>query len=232
MQPKTLKLARLQREWTETEAAVRLGVSQSYLAMLEGGQRRVTPELARKFMSVYNLSPAALPTPDVFEPRSNVDGQEFATIMAALGYPGFAYLKRRVREKNPAEVLLEALSQDELEGRLVEALPWLLVKYWDMDTMWLVKQAKLNDLQNRLGFVVSLAKRVSEKSDPANENRGKTLKELEETLERSRLTREDTFLKRSNTDVERQWLRQNRSKEAKHWNLLTSWRPEHLQYAL
>ena len=115
---------------------------------------------------------------------------------------------------------------------LVEALPWLLVKYWDMHSKWLVKQAQVNDLQNRLGFVVSLAKQVSEKSEPANENRSKNLKVLEETLERSRLTREDTFLKRSDTDGERQWLRQNRSEEAKHWNLLTSWRPEHLPYAL
>lgn len=207
-------------------------MSQSYLAMLEGGERRVTPQLARKFRTVYNLSPTTLPTPDVFEPRANVDGEQFAAMLAALGYPGFAYLKPRVREKNPAEVLLEALSQEQLEGRLVEALPWLLVRYWDMDRVWLVRQAKLNDLQNRLGFVVSLAKRVSQKTDPSNENRSRSLKELEETLEKSRLTREDTFLKASNTDVERRWLRQNRSEEAKHWNLLTNWRPEHLGYVL
>jgi transcriptional regulator with XRE-family HTH domain len=232
MQAQTLRRARLARGWTESEAAARLGVSQSYLAMLEGGERRVTPPLARKFKNVYNLSPTMLPTPDAFDPRTKVDGQEFANMVAALGYPGFAYLKPRMREKNPAEVLLEALSQEELEGRLVEALPWLLLKYWDMDSKWLVKQAKVNDLQNRLGFVVSLAKQVSEKSEPANENRSKNLKVLEETLEKSRLTREDTFLKRSDTDGERQWLRQNRSEEAKHWNLLTSWRPEHLPYAL
>src|SRR5204862_2965596 len=45
----------------------------------------------------------------------------------ALGYPGFTHLRpRRWALKNPAEVLLAALAQDDLEPRLVEALPWLL----------------------------------------------------------------------------------------------------------
>jgi transcriptional regulator with XRE-family HTH domain len=38
MQAQTLRRARLARGWTESEAAARLGVSQSYLAMLEGGE--------------------------------------------------------------------------------------------------------------------------------------------------------------------------------------------------
>ncbi len=231
MQPNTLRLARNNRGWTGTEAAQRLGVSQSYLAMLEGGQRGVTPPLARKFRAVYGLSPTSLPTPDLFEPRAQVDNEEFAKVLSALGYPGFAYRKGRVREKNPAEVLLEGLKQDSLEARLVEALPWLVMNYWDMNRGWLVRNAKLNDLQNRLGFVVALAKQVSALSGQVNEDRDRALQELGETIEESRLVREDTFLKKVNTDVEREWLRQNRSEEAKHWNLLTNWRPEHFRYA-
>jgi transcriptional regulator with XRE-family HTH domain len=231
MPPNTLKLARNKLGWTETEAAHRLGVSQPYLAMLEGGQRRVTLRLARKFKTVYGLSPTSLPTPDLFEPRADVNNEEFAKMVSALGYPGFAYMKVRVRERNPAEVLVEALKQDSLESRLVEALPWLVVNYWDMEKRWLVRNAKLNDLQNRLGFVVTLAKQVSERSDHVSEDRNRALEELGRTLEESRLVREDTFLKQVNTDVEREWLRRNRSEEAKHWNLLTNWRPEHLQYA-
>jgi len=231
MRPNTLRLARKKRGWTETDAAQRLAVSQSYLAMLEGGQRRVTPPLARKFKAVYGLSPTSLPTRDLFEPRAHVNNEEFAKTLSALGYPGFAYLKARVRERNPAEVLLEGLKQDSLEPRLVEALPWLVMNYWDMDKGWLVRNAKLNDLQNRLGFVVTLAKQVSEMSAGVNAERNRALEELEETLEESRLVREDTFLKKVNTDVEREWLRQNRSEEAKHWNLLTNWRPEHFRYA-
>ena len=117
MQPKILRDARNRREWTETQAAQRLGMSQSYLAMLESGQRRVTPSLARKFKAVYGLSPTALPTPDLFSPRVDVSGEEFASVVSALGYPGFAYMKSRTRERNPAEVLLEALKIEAGQSR-------------------------------------------------------------------------------------------------------------------
>jgi transcriptional regulator with XRE-family HTH domain len=229
MQSKTIRLARKKRGWTETEAAQRLGVSQSYLAMLEGGQRRVTTRLARKLRTVYGLGPTSLPTPDLFHPPAIVNNEELAKVVSALGYPGFAYMKARTRKRNPAEVLVEALNQESLEPRVVEALPWLVMHYWDMDKDWLVRNAKVNDLQNRLGFVVTLARRVSERSD--NEDRNRALEELEKSLNESRLVREDTFLKSVNSEVEREWLRRNRPEEARHWNLLTNWRPEHLQYA-
>lgn len=225
-----LRAARSRRNWTEAQAAERLGMSQSYLAMLEGGQRKVTPRLARKFKSVYRLPPTVLPTADEFKPRVSVANEEFVNEVSALGYPGFAYLKARVKERNPAETLVEALSQTSLESRVVEALPWLLLTYWDMNLGWLVKEAKLNNLQNRLGFVESLAEEVSKRSSSRDEERNRALSELRNMLEKSRLAHEDTFLKPVNTEVEREWLRENRSDEARHWNLLTNWRPEHLQY--
>src|SRR4030095_3129403 len=92
-----LRLERNRRGWTETEAARRVGVSQSYLAMLESGQRRVTPRLARKFKSVFDRSPPSLPTPEWFEPRADVTSETLAKDVSALGYPGFAYLKKGVR---------------------------------------------------------------------------------------------------------------------------------------
>lgn len=230
MLPKTLRAARNERNWTETEAAQRLGVSQPYLAMLEKGQRKVTSRLARKFKSVYGLRPTVLPTSDDFKPRVSVTNEEFANEVSALGYPGFAYLKARVKERNPAETLVEALSQTSLEPRVVEALPWLLLTYWDMNLGWLVREARLNNLQNRLGFVESLAGEVASRSG-SDEERKRALSELRNMLEKSRLAHEDTFLKPVNTDVEREWLRENRSDQARHWNLLTNWRPEHLQYA-
>ena len=230
MLPKTLKAARNERNWTETEAAERLGMSQSYLAMLERGQRKVTPRLARKFKSVYGLRPTVLPTTEEFKPRACVANEEFANHISALGYPGFAYLKARVKERNPAETLVEALSQTSLESRVVEALPWLLLTYWDMNLGWLVREARLNNLQNRLGFVESLAGEVSRRSASTDVERNQALSELRSMLEESRLAREDTFLRPVNTEVEREWLREHRSDEARHWNLLTSWRPEHLTY--
>jgi transcriptional regulator with XRE-family HTH domain len=225
MHPTPLKLARLQHGWTEKQAAVNLGISPSYLAMLESGQRRVTSRLAKTLTNVYGLNRPS----DVFDPRSKFDRQELATMVADLDYPGFVSLKRGVAGINPAEVLLHLLSQDELEVGLAEALPWILVKYWHMDMTWLIKQAKLNDLQNRLGFVISWARLMSEHSDPPYESRNDALRRLEVILEKSCLAREARFLKRSYTNAERQWFLDNRSEEAKHWNLLTSWRPEHLK---
>jgi hypothetical protein len=133
-----------------------------------------------------------------------------------------------VKKKNPQEVLLAALAQEELEARVAEALPRLLVHYWETDFEWLVREAKKSDLQNRLGFGASLARRLSEKTVEAE--RTHALRELETTLDRSRLAREDWFPRPPRNDAERQWLLENRPDEARHWNLLSDLRPEHLQY--
>jgi len=218
----------MNRGWSQNDAARRLGVSQPYVVMLEKGRRPVTAALARKVMNVYHLSPTVLSVPEAFEPGPT-DAQRLAEYVALLGYPGYAYLQPHGAKRNPGEVLLTALAQNNLESRLVEALPWLLLKYWEMDFAWVVEQAKKFDLQNRLGFVVSLARRVSE-ANPQSEVRTRALAELESTLNRSRLAREDDFLRPSGTPVERQWLMQNRSEDAGHWNLVTDLRPEHLGY--
>lgn len=135
---------------------------------------------------------------------------------------------RNWKPKNPSEVLLTALAQDDLEARLVEALPWLVVKYWPLDQGWLVREAKLRDLQNRLGFVVSLARYLAERA--GDERKARALKELETDLERSRLAREDTLCKASMREPERRWLAENRSEEGKRWNLLTDWTADALRY--
>lgn len=231
MRPNKLRSVRLEKGWSQLAAGRRLGVSQPYLAMLETGRRRLTPTFVRKAMQVYRLDPTVLPAPRTFKLPERVDAESLAKQLAALGYPGFAYLRPRVPKKNPAEVLLTALAQDDLEARLVEALPWLLLRYWDVDVNWLTGQAKLRDLQNRLGFLVGLARRVSEADDPPSEQRNRVLAEFEATLVRSRLAHEDTLCKRLRTDAERRWLMEHRPEEAKQWNLLTDWRPEHLQYA-
>jgi len=223
-----LKSARLAKGLSQVQAATRLGVSQPYLAMLESGRRRVTPELARRAMKVYGLSPTVLP-PSEGPSRRRVDAGTLASDLAALGYPGFAYLRpRNWKPKNPSEVLLAALAQDDLEARLVEALPWLVVKYWPLDREWLVREAKLRDLQNRLGFVVSLARALAERA--GDEHKARALKELEKELERSRLAREDTLCEASMREPERRWLAENRSEEGKRWNLLTDWTADALRY--
>jgi hypothetical protein len=50
-----------------------------------------------------------------------------------------------------------------LEVRVVEALPWLVAEYSDLDWAWLMREAKLGDVQNRLGFLVTLGRQLAEK---------------------------------------------------------------------
>jgi len=229
MRTRDLKAERLRRGWRQVAAAKRLGVSQPYLAMLENRKRRLTPALARKVVATYGLPPVELPVPETFTPAKEVDPQRLVEDLARLDYPGFAYVRSHGKRKHPGEVLLTALAQESLEGRVAEALPWLLLRHWETDFDWLVEKAKKFDLQNRLGFVASLACRLSVST--AQTDRTNALSNLKTTLDRSRLAREDFFPRAPRNDAERQWLLQNRPEEARHWNLLSDLRPEHLQYA-
>ena len=93
----------------------------------------------------------------------------------------------------------------------------------------MVDAAKLKDLQNRLGFLTVLARKLAEKSGDAE--KAARFKRREEALERSRLVREDTLCHQNMTDAEKRWLRQNRSEAAAHWNILSDLSAEHLNYA-
>ena len=118
MNSNDLKSGRSAKGLSQVQAATRLGVSQPYLAMLESGRRRLTPELARRAMKVYDLPPTVLPPSELLY-RHRVDAEALANDLAALGYPGFAYLRPRSwKPKNPGDVLLAALAQDDLEARL------------------------------------------------------------------------------------------------------------------
>lgn len=225
-----LELARRRRGWSQKEAARRLGLSQPYLSMLESGKRSLTRPMARKMMRAYQLPPTVLPPREPSDRSYTPDNQALAEDLGKLGYPGFAYLRTHRQTMNPAEVLLTALSKDDLEPRLTEALPWLLLRYGDgLDTRWLLTAARVNNLQNRLGFVASLARRVAE-ACPQFQHRVHTLRQLEQELYGSRLAQEDTLCQKSLPQRKRQWLAQNRPPEAAYWNLLTDWRPEVLSY--
>jgi transcriptional regulator with XRE-family HTH domain len=223
-----LRTSRLGKGLSQMEAAARLKVSQPYLAMLESGKRRLTSELARRAMKLYGLPPTAVPPPASFS-RKGVTAGTLAADLAALGYPGLAYLRaRNSRPKNPGEVLLAALAQEDLEARLVEALPWLLLRYASLDRDWLVREAKVLDLQNRLGFVVTLACRLAERA--GDKVRARTLRDLETVLERSRLALEDTLCRASMPEAERRWLTEHRSVDARRWNVVTDWTPDAVRY--
>jgi hypothetical protein len=153
----------------------------------------------------------------------SVENDRLASDLAALGYPGFSHLTA-CSKRNPAEVVLSALQVANLDSRVVEALPWVLLQYPDLDWRWLVREARLNELQNKLGFLTSLARRVAEAAGSLQTT--KLLKETEAVLERARLLREETLCHDSLTQAERTWLRSNRSKEAEYWDLLTDLSPD------
>lgn len=225
MQGHWLRDQRERKGWTQAQAATRLGVSQTYLSLLESGRRPLSRRLAGRLQRLFAVPPTALPLGAM---NVQDDVQSLAEGLAALGYPGFSHFKRGHRA-NPAQLLFAALRMHDLETRLSEALPWVVWQYPDLDWTWLVAQAKLHDLQNRLGFVVGLAREVAKRKGPAAT--AEALAEVEQRLEQSRLAREDTLCRESMTQAERRWLRERRPGQAQHWNLLTGLVPEHLSYA-
>jgi hypothetical protein len=194
------------------------------LSLLENGRRPVSARLARKLKRTFAVPPTALPA----SAEIAKDAQSLVDGLAALGYPGFSHF-RPGHPVNPAQLLLAALRMRDLEPRLSEALPWVAWRFPDLDWDWLVPEAKHRDLQNRLGFVVELARQVADRKSPGAT--AETLGAVERRLERSRLVREDTFCRESMTQAERRWLRERRPPQAQRWNLLTGLVLEHLTYA-
>jgi transcriptional regulator with XRE-family HTH domain len=231
MDGQELRDARLREGWTQQRAAERLGVTQAYLSMVECGRRVLPYSLARKAAEILHAPPTALPVREEWTGAS-LGNDKLRSELAALGYPGFAHLRGRAR-RNPAEVLLNALNEAEVDTRVVEGLPWLALTYADLDWDWTVQNAKLHDLQNRLGFVATLAFQLGDSrrsKQSTDEQRSRKLKEYTAVLDRSRLVKEDTLCHDSLTEAERKWLRVNRSAEAAHWNLLTDMKAENLPH--
>ena len=224
-----LRAARNKAGKSQVDASRSVGVSQGYISLLENGVRRVPAQLAKRFVRLYGLAPTALPVEGDSWRFAKRGAQTLVEELATLGYPGFSYLRSR-KQKNPAEVLLSALSQKDLESRLAEALPWVLLHYPELDRQWLVEQARLHNLQNKLGFVVRLAREVARRHERQNSGL-QALADLESALDESRLAREDTFCQESLSEAERRWLREVRSPDAAHWNLLTDWTPKAVRYA-
>lgn len=206
--------ARHQREWTQADLASRLGVSQAYVCLLERGRRRASGRVAEKLVKLLGLSPVALP---VRAKARTWGGHEAAGALGALGHPGFAYV--RGRRLNPAELLVRVLAIPDVDSRVVEALPWLLLRYPDLDWTWLLREARANDLQNRLGFLLAVSRELAELR--GERDTARKLAAHEQALEGSRLQREDAF-RSSMTMAERRWLREHRPAQAAGWNVLSS----------
>jgi transcriptional regulator with XRE-family HTH domain len=213
---------------TQVTAARALGVSQPYLSQLEKGLRVASDCLARKAARLYELPPTVLPLPATQNVR-DVSPNDLQRRFAALGYPGFEHV-RSGAATNPAEAVLNAVVKRDLDTRLVEAVPWVLSTYTDLDWDWLRDHAKLRNAQNRLGYLVHLADETS-RTTPACESAVVVLSKWKKELEEARLASEGTLCRDSMPEREKTWLRKNRSETAVHWNLLTSLSADQLPYA-
>lgn len=230
MTGRELLKARKFKRWNQATTASKLGVSQPYLSLLERDGRLVTEEIARRAVKLFDLSATALPLESDLENAGSIKEAALAVELANLGYPRFAHLRSGKPKRNPARVLLAALSARNLDSRIIEALPWLVLEFINLEWQRLIRAIKVNDLQNRLGFVISVARELAENS--GDDERARVLTEREAELERSLLAREDTLCHDSLTEAEKRWLRDNGPAAAKRWRLLTDLSAEHLDYTV
>jgi hypothetical protein len=196
-------------------------VTQAYVSQLESGARPISRSLAAKLASLPDLSqlPATVFPED--SPELEAADRDFAADLAALGYPGFAAHDGHA-PRNPAALVVEILRRDHVAPAVTAAIPWVLLRFPQINIEWLVAQARLNNLQNRLGFLTELALAVT-RTPPEH------LLSLRAQLEESRLAKDDT-LSRVLTATERQFFAEHRSDLARHWNLLTGLTKETLPY--
>lgn len=208
---------------TQIQAARALGLSQPYLSQLENGSRHAPPDLVRKATNLYKLPPTVLPLSQATTRLGNV-ADLLEKELAGLGYPGFAHV-RAAAKRNPAAVVLTAITQPELDARLIEALPWVMGRFTEMNWPWLRDHAKQHNAQNRLGYLIHLAKKATDADGL------RVLSRWEHELEAARLAGEGTLCRDSMSQPERDWVRARRPRTAAHWNLLTTLTHDQLSYA-
>ena len=184
---------------TQVDAAALLGVWQPYLSLLETGARPLTSELRKRMQTFGGKDQQVLCERD------------FRAQLSALGYPGFAHVEKSRSRPRPDRLLMTVLARPDADVRAVEALPWLVTTFksqFDFGAM--VRQAKLQNLQNCFGFVLQLGA-----ADMAEG--GTAVRELE----RARLMPEDTLCWDSMPGATREWMRANLAPLAEYWNVLT-----------
>ncbi|HMS43342.1 MAG TPA: helix-turn-helix transcriptional regulator, partial [Pyrinomonadaceae bacterium] len=196
MNQQELVESRLKKGLEQRQAAALLGVSQPYLSLLESGKRKLTQKFAEKVFKKFELSPEKLPLAENWEDLAEMRNDELAEAIGGLGYPKFAHLKGNA-QINPAQILFSALKKNNLDSRIAESLPWVIFTFPELDLEKLTRFAKMFDLQNRLGFVVNLARQIAERVE--DNQKVSVLLAVETKLEKSRLLREDVLANESIT---------------------------------
>jgi transcriptional regulator with XRE-family HTH domain len=223
MKGATLARARKGRGLTQEETAKLLGVSQPFLSQMEGDQRPVQKTVATRAFELFK-DPTFLP----LNPNRREDETKLADELGAMGYPGFAYLADKPT-RNPAELLLDALDRPDLSTRIAEGLPWVSLRYPDLDWAWLLSEMKLRNRQNRLGFVVGLTLELAPRL-PGHREVKSQLDLVKLELEKARLANPGTYCHDSWSRRQRDQTDKRRSDLAKHWNLTTGVKLEQLEH--
>jgi transcriptional regulator with XRE-family HTH domain len=220
-----LRNVRKQRGWNQQEMALRLGVSQTLVSLWEQGERKLPARRLNQLRQLgVKLDPTELPMRD----KLNSTKVDYAQELSNLGYPGFAHFQSGEPNWNPAQLLVNALSEHNLDRRVAEALPWLVLRYSEMDWDWVRCEAKLLDLQNRLGFTLSLAQKLAVQKQQLDV--AARLGQQEKTLGGSLLAKEDTYCYDRMTQSERKWLQTKRSPDATTWHVLSDLEPGYLTH--
>lgn len=194
---------------TQMNAASLLGVSQPYLSLLEKGARPLTAELRNRMKTSGGNS------------QQRTSDDLFRSQLSSLGYPGFAHVAKSRSRPRPDTLLMTVLARPDADARVVEALLWLVATFkgqFDFGSM--LRQAKLLNLQNRLGFVLQIG----------GVDTPDGLLAIRE-LERARLLKEDTLCWDSMPGATRKWMHANRTPLAEDWNILTRLRGEDVHNA-
>ena len=148
-----LRDARKRQEWTQVDFAGKLGVSQGYVSLLESDRRDVPQHLLPKLVALLGLPASSSPSA-----LGRIRSQAIARLAHSAPWDTPALpISPRSAVSTP-ELLVRTLRRKQVEARLVEALPWVLLRFPNVDWPWLVHHAKQHDLQNRLGFVVTIAR--------------------------------------------------------------------------
>lgn len=208
-----LETVRKRHGVSQVQAAKLLGLSQPMLSHMETGKRSVSLEVAQRAMELFGGDPTTLP----LDPLPRHSDETLASELGKLGYPGFAHLHGLLR--NPAELLLDALDHSDLNVRTTEGLPWVVLKYHYLDWSWLLRETKLRNRQNRLGFVTSLANEMAIQNGMLVVSNA--LEPVLRELEDARLAKQDTLCQESWPLSRKRHVRAMRSKLAAHWNLDT-----------
>ncbi len=221
-----LQNVRKHRGWNQQQLASLLGVSQTLVSLWENGQRKVPASRLQQLRQLgMELNPTELPMRD----ETSLGEVDYAQELSNQGYPGFAHFRSGEPSWNPAQLLVEALSERNLDRRVAEALPWLVLRYSEMNWDWVRREAKLRNLQNRLGFTLLLARKLGVQKQEGEV--AASLERQEASLRESLLAKEDTYCNEDMTQAERRWLQTMRSAEASTWNILSDLQPAYLTHA-